>query len=178
MNQPGRRTSRVSTASPSCSKAKLWASLRSTDRIPIPEQTPEWLRIFADHIGAAIVNARAFEEIERLKSQLELENTLLQEEVREAGAFGEMIGQSAALKQSLRQIEMVAPTDAAVLILGESGTGKELVAREIHRAQPPSRPSPHPRQLRVHSQGAVRERIFRPCQRRIYGRSQGPRRPF
>ena len=102
------------------------------NRIPTPKQTPEWLRIFADHIGAAIVNARAFEEIERLKSQLELENTLLQEEVREAKAFGEIIGQSAALKQSLRQIEMVAPTDATVLILGESGTGKELVAREIH----------------------------------------------
>jgi transcriptional regulator with GAF, ATPase, and Fis domain len=103
------------------------------NRIPTPEQTPEWLRIFADHIGAAIVNARAFEEIERLKSQLELENTFLQEEVREAKAFGEIIGQSAALKQTLRQIQMVAPTDATVLILGESGTGKELVAREIHQ---------------------------------------------
>ena len=106
------------------------------NRIPTPEQTPKWLRIFADHIGAAIVNARAFEEIERLKSQLELENTLLQEEVREAGAFGEIIGQSGALKQTLRQIEMVARTDAAVLILGESGTGKELVAREIHKHSP------------------------------------------
>ena len=103
------------------------------NRIPTPEQTPEWLRIFADHIGAAITNARAFEEIERLKSQLELENTLLQEEVREAGAFGEIIGESPALKQLLRQVEMVARTDAAVLILGESGTGKELVAREIHK---------------------------------------------
>ena len=44
-----------------------------------------------------------------------------------------MIGQSAALKRLLRQVEMVARTDATVLILGESGTGKELVAREIHQ---------------------------------------------
>ncbi len=107
--------------------------LAQYNRIPPPELTTEWLRIFADHIGAAIVNTRAFEEIERLKSQLELENTLLQEEVREAKAFGEMIGESAALKKTMRQIEMVAPTDATVLILGESGTGKELVAREIHQ---------------------------------------------
>ncbi|MGA2748301.1 MAG: sigma 54-interacting transcriptional regulator [Verrucomicrobiota bacterium] len=103
------------------------------NRIPNPEQSTAWLRIFADHIGAAIANARAFEEIENLKSRLELENTLLQQEVQEAKAFGEMVGQSAALKQVLRQVEMVARTDATVLILGESGTGKELVAREIHK---------------------------------------------
>jgi transcriptional regulator with GAF, ATPase, and Fis domain len=127
--------------------------LAQFNRIPTPEQTPEWLRIFADHIGAAIVNARAFEENERLKSQLELENTFLQEEVREAKAFGEIIGQSAALKQSLRQIEMVAPTDATVLILGESGTGKELVAREIHRR---SRRGGHPL-IRVNCASIPRE---------------------
>jgi DNA-binding NtrC family response regulator len=48
-------------------------------------------------------------------------------------AFGELIGESAALRQITKQIEMVAPTDASVLILGETGTGKELIAREIHR---------------------------------------------
>jgi transcriptional regulator with GAF, ATPase, and Fis domain len=103
------------------------------NRIPTPDQSPAWLRIFADHIAAAIVNARAFEEIEQLKAHLELENTFLQEEVQEAKALGEMIGQSAALKRLLREVEMVARTDATVLILGESGTGKELIAREIHK---------------------------------------------
>lgn len=102
-------------------------------RIPPPQQGPTWLRIFADHIATAIVNARAFEENERLRNQLELENTYLQEEVKEARAFGDMIGESQALKHLLRQAGKVAPTDATVLILGESGTGKELVAREIHR---------------------------------------------
>src|SRR5438876_686502 len=102
-------------------------------RIPIPEQGPAWLRIFADHIAVALVNARAFEENERLRARLELETTYLREEVREAKALGDIIGQSASLKQLQRQIDMVAPTDATVLILGESGTGKELVAREIHQ---------------------------------------------
>jgi transcriptional regulator with GAF, ATPase, and Fis domain len=102
-------------------------------RIPIPEQGPAWLRIFADHIAVAFVNARAFEENDRLRARLELETAYLREEVREAKALGDIIGESANLKQLQRQIDMVAPTDATVLILGESGTGKELVAREIHQ---------------------------------------------
>lgn len=51
----------------------------------------------------------------------------------EQRSFGDLIGQSAALRQIAGEIEVVAPTDASVLILGETGTGKELVAREIHR---------------------------------------------
>jgi len=47
--------------------------------------------------------------------------------------FGEMVGKSAALLRTTRQVEQVAPTSATVLILGETGTGKELVARAIHR---------------------------------------------
>src|SRR5208337_5695411 len=92
-----------------------------------------WGQVVADHVGAAIANARAFEEIQRLKAQLEQQNTYLQEEVVEAKAFGELVGQSAALRQIVSQIDLVAPTDASVLILGGTGTGKELVAHEIHR---------------------------------------------
>ena len=49
------------------------------------------------------------------------------------GASGEIIGQNIALRRIIKQIEIVAPTDATVLILGETGTGKELIAREVHR---------------------------------------------
>jgi two-component system nitrogen regulation response regulator NtrX len=45
-----------------------------------------------------------------------------------------MIGESAAMKKVLRQIEKVAGTNATVLITGENGTGKELVANAIHKA--------------------------------------------
>jgi formate hydrogenlyase transcriptional activator len=45
---------------------------------------------------------------------------------------GGIVGQSLLLKQVIRQIETVASTDAAVLLLGETGTGKELFARAIH----------------------------------------------
>lgn len=64
---------------------------------------------------------------------LESQNTCLQEEVVEAKGFGDLIGQSAALRRMVCQIELVAPTEAVVLILGETGTGKELVAHEVHR---------------------------------------------
>lgn len=101
--------------------------------IPLPRESPGWLRVFADHIAAAVVNARAFEEIDRLRARLELENRYLQEEVKEARAVGEIIGYHPSIRDLQAQIEMVAPTDVSVLILGESGTGKELVAREIHR---------------------------------------------
>ena len=50
--------------------------------------------------------------------------------------FEEMVGGSASLQRVLRQAEVVAPTDANVLVLGETGTGKELVARAIHRLSP------------------------------------------
>ena len=46
--------------------------------------------------------------------------------------FDEIIGESPALKRTLKQVEIVAPTDSAVLLLGETGTGKELIARAIH----------------------------------------------
>ena len=98
-----------------------------------PEGIGPWGKIFADHLGAAIANARAFQEIQHLKAQLELQNSYLQEAVVEAKAFGDLVGQSAALRHIVNQIDLVAPTEASVLILGETGTGKELVAHEIHR---------------------------------------------
>src|SRR6267142_1133497 len=102
-------------------------------REPPTNEQRAWTPIYANQIGAAVANARAFKEIQRLKAQLEQQNAYLQEEVVEARAFGDLVGQSAPLRHIVCQIDLVAPTDASVLILGETGTGKELVAREIHR---------------------------------------------
>ncbi|MCC7373438.1 MAG: sigma 54-interacting transcriptional regulator [Verrucomicrobiales bacterium] len=96
----------------------------------------QWLRVFADHAAVSIANARAFEEIEFLKARLEAENQYLRTEVSTALGVGDMIGTSPGLNKVMRQIELVAPTDAAVLVTGESGTGKELVARAIHENSP------------------------------------------
>jgi len=74
----------------------------------------------------------AFEEIQLLKEQLEQERDYLRDEVNVSFHYGEIIGQSEALKRTLAQLEAVAPTPANVLILGESGVGKEMIARAIH----------------------------------------------
>ncbi|HEY8187143.1 MAG TPA: sigma 54-interacting transcriptional regulator [Pyrinomonadaceae bacterium] len=76
----------------------------------------------------------AHEEVSRLKNQLHEENIYLKEEINLGQHFGEIVGQSDALKYVLFKIEQVAPTEATVLITGETGTGKELVARAIHKA--------------------------------------------
>ncbi len=121
------------SGSPITFKGEVLGVTAAFVREDMPKEASPWGQIFADHIGAAIANARAFEEIQRLKAQLEQQNTYLQEEVIEAKAFGDLVGQSAALRQIVSQIDLVAPTEASILILGDTGTGKDLVAHEIHR---------------------------------------------
>ncbi len=74
----------------------------------------------------------AYREVAKMKAQLEAENDYLQEEFKLEHDFVGIIGKSHAIKQLQHQVELVAPTDASVLIIGESGTGKELVAHAIH----------------------------------------------
>ncbi|MDD3445016.1 MAG: sigma 54-interacting transcriptional regulator [Zavarzinia sp.] len=76
------------------------------------------------------------EENARLRERLERENAYLQEEIRSHSNHANIRGQSDATAKVLQQIDLVAPTDANVLITGESGTGKELVAHAIHHASP------------------------------------------
>ncbi|MGD8957658.1 MAG: sigma 54-interacting transcriptional regulator [Chromatiaceae bacterium] len=114
--------------------------------IPV-EYTSTPIRHNGDLVGAVVVFRdiserreteqqlrQALDELERLKQRLELENAYLQEEIQEEYNYQEIVGRSEALRKTINKIEMVAPTDAAVLISGESGTGKELIARAIHQS--------------------------------------------
>ncbi len=105
-------------------------------RTPLRDGDFEKLGHFSNHAAVAIANARAFEEIEFLKERLEEEVSYLREEVSAVRGGGDLVGESPALRKVQHQIELVAATDATVLITGESGTGKELVARAIHERSP------------------------------------------
>ena len=86
----------------------------------------------AKQIAIAVENAQAYREITELKDKLAKEKLYLEEEIRTEQNFEEIIGESSALKQVLKQVEIVASTGSTVLILGDTGTGKELLARAIH----------------------------------------------
>ncbi len=70
--------------------------------------------------------------MEQEKVRLEAQNAYLLDEIRSERSFGDIVGGSSRLRKVMQQIQLVAPTDATVLITGESGTGKELVARAVH----------------------------------------------
>ena len=81
----------------------------------------------------------ALREVEDLRERLERENEYLQDEIRSETSHRGIIGTRAATQKTVSQIELVAGTDATVLITGESGTGKSLIARAIHEASARSR---------------------------------------
>jgi DNA-binding NtrC family response regulator len=111
------------------------------DRPMAPEPPPDLaiMKIFAARAGAELERKRAEEalqkalrEVEALKNRLQAENIYLQEEIKTAHNFEEIVGASPAIKKVFQNIEKVAATDSTVLVTGETGTGKELVARAIH----------------------------------------------
>ena len=96
----------------------------------------ELLQPVGAQIAIAVENALAFKEIDALKNKLAVEKLYLEEEIRSEFNFEEIVGESAALKRALAQVELAAPAGTTVLLLGETGTGKELFARAIHNLSP------------------------------------------
>jgi formate hydrogenlyase transcriptional activator len=96
------------------------------------EEDVDFLRQVASQVGIALENALEFSELSESKERLAEEGLYLRDEIRTEHHFEDILGNSAGLRQVLRQVETVAPNDTTVLIQGETGTGKELVARAIH----------------------------------------------
>jgi PAS domain S-box-containing protein len=94
------------------------------------------LEQIAVQVAVAVSNATAMRQISDLRDRLTQEKLYLEEEINLENRFEDIVGESAGLRNVLKQIETVAPTTATVLIQGETGTGKELLARAIHRLSP------------------------------------------
>ena len=90
----------------------------------------------AVQVAMAVSNATAMRQISDMRDRLTQEKQYLEEEINLENRFEDIVGESAGLRNVLKQIETVAPTSATVLIQGETGTGKELLARAIHRLSP------------------------------------------
>ena len=81
-------------------------------------------------VAVAIENALDYEKAIRDRDKETRQRRYFEEEIR--AEFGEIVGDSPALKTALDLVSVVAPTNSSVLIMGETGTGKELIARAIH----------------------------------------------
>lgn len=99
---------------------------------PFSESDVELLSQVAQQFAIALENSIAFRELTDLKDKLATEKLYLEDEIRFDNNAGNMIGASPAFQSVMNSIQIVAPTNATVLIGGETGTGKELIARAIH----------------------------------------------
>jgi formate hydrogenlyase transcriptional activator len=91
----------------------------------------EFLEQVSRQVAIAVENALDYEKAIEDRDKETKQRRYLEEEIR--AEFGEIVGESPALRTTLSLVSVVAPTDSSVLIQGETGTGKELVARAIHK---------------------------------------------
>jgi formate hydrogenlyase transcriptional activator len=96
------------------------------------DEDVDFLVQVAKQVAIAVENALSYRQLQEMKERLATEKLYLEDEIRLDFNNGNMIGTAPAFQSALKSIQIVAPTDATVLVLGETGTGKELVARAIH----------------------------------------------
>jgi formate hydrogenlyase transcriptional activator len=105
-------------------------------RLSYEQFTEDDAAFFADlsrPLASAVSSALAYEKVARLKDVAEEANLRLRQDLADRGLYGDIVGESPAMRKVLALIETVAQADSTVLISGETGTGKELIARVIHR---------------------------------------------
>ena len=108
-------------------------TLASTDESLFQQDELGFLVQVGNQVALAIENALAYEKVAEARNQLNTEKTYLEDEIRYDHNVEDIVGKSRALRETLSKAEVVAETDATVLLTGETGTGKELIARLIHK---------------------------------------------
>ncbi len=108
--------------------------LHLLDRHPrrFSEADADFLQQVSNQVAIALDNAMQYRDVDESRERLAGETSYLRTEIRAEHGFDEILGNTPAIRDVLRHISTVAPTNSTVLIQGETGTGKELVARAIH----------------------------------------------
>ena len=135
------------------SESLLGASIRSTIGVPLwkDDQILGVLQLDnrdapamfetrdVDALGAlavsaslAIANAELIQSLSLARAELKKENQYLRGRERARTGEVQIIGESKAMNELLRQLDKVVDTRVSVLIEGETGTGKELIAASVH----------------------------------------------
>ena len=135
-----------------------------------PHADPRRLAAITEPLAAVLAaeTARRALAQEREAAEADKAAALARLQVRDIGPA--IVGEHAGLRDVMRQVEQVAPTDAPVLILGETGSGKEVVARAIHERSPRAARADPARQLRRDRARARRLRAVRPRARQLHRR--------
>jgi formate hydrogenlyase transcriptional activator len=97
---------------------------------PFTDDEVDLLVHVSRQLALAMENSITYCELAEMKDRLATE-TLCTEEETDQNVSG-MVGESPTFQEVLRNIRVVAPTGATVLVQGETGTGKELVAQGLH----------------------------------------------
>lgn len=95
-----------------------------------------FLQELAKLVALALHNALRYGELSESHEKLVYEKKYIEDEIRSEFGVESMIGKSKGLRDVLKEVDAVAPTDTTVLVVGETGTGKELIARAIHDRSP------------------------------------------
>jgi formate hydrogenlyase transcriptional activator len=98
---------------------------------PFTDEEVDLLVQVSRQLALTMENSIAYRELAEMKDRLATE-TLLEGEPRFDQNVSGMVGESPAFQELLRNIRVVAPTGATVLVQGETGTGKELIAQALH----------------------------------------------
>jgi formate hydrogenlyase transcriptional activator len=111
-------------------------TLSRRENNPYDPEEINFLTQVSKQIAFPVEHVLLYQENRELKKRLTEESVYVEEEASSETGFEEIVGTSEVLRRALKDVEVVASTDATVLICGETGTGKELIARAIHNLSP------------------------------------------
>ncbi len=108
----------------------------STPRTPFTEEHVEIINDLLEPFAAALENDRRVRDLSALRAAAEADKNTLLTRLGRRELADVVVGADSGLKPVVERVELVARSDAPVLILGETGTGKEVIARLIHNKSP------------------------------------------